>query len=259
MSGDLSVSMPACGTHHHNTDTTDFAHACATADRRQRANNNDRTISNASSTPTETSATMAPGVSVESATDTVKQGAQLVANAEPNESKLDQRIAWHEKWLAEATEFFSGEAVLSFLTPEQVAQAKADLASYAAQLKAFKELVAKYRAEGKEPSQEEVKDAFAGMREVRKDLKGLVGVVMDGVVDMSNSMALTAFETTALLDAMSVAASIMSTSAMQQSVLNDISLAVLEESRNSRYVYGQQIENSRLRAAREQTPESNRP
>lgn len=261
MSGDLSVNMPAGGTqHNNNTDHSDvFARACAQADRRHRTDNTNRAASTGASSPSETSATTAPGVSVESAADTVEQGAKLVANPEPTACDLDRRIAWNEKWLADAMAFFSEPAVLSFLTPEQAAQVKADLESYAAQLKAFKELVAKYRSEGKEPPLEEVKAAFAGMREVRSDLKSMIGAVMDGVVDMSNSMALTAFETTMLLDAMATAESIMSSCAMQQTVMNDISMAVLDEARNSRYVYGQHIENSRLRQMREQTPESNRP
>jgi hypothetical protein len=239
MSGDMSVTTSS-GSDNYNTATHDFQGACVRAEGQQNVGGGQATStssnsssSSASSASSASGATtlLPPGVSVEGAADSVNKGGALLTTPEPPTRTVDQRIAWNEQWLARTEAFFKDPGIMSFLDTAQVAQLKADLKSYRDQLTAFKALVAKYRSEGKEPSADEIKAAFCGMREVRRDLKGLIGVVMLGITKLIISMVETAHDSITLLHASSLALNVVSYGAQYMSIIGDTSKTELEEAR----------------------------
>lgn len=260
MSGDLSVGMQPDVTHTLGNDSADFASACAHADRRQRSERGStrpQSASTASSSSTSSSSsssantTLPPGTSVEEAADTVEEGAELIVTPEPCTWSVDQRVAWNERWLARAEAFFNDPLAARYLTPEQLAKARADLKSYREQLTAFKELLAKYRSEGKEPSQEEIQAAFGGMREVRNSLKEMMAVVIGGVADSLYATFDTALDSSAFVDIISFSSDVTNCTTLFQSLLSESGASAFEEARNARFLDALRTEFGRLRESRE--------
>lgn len=263
MSGDLSsVGFNPTGHGSHASDSADFASACVRADRRprlERADGRPAAASGNTSADGSDAAQLPPGVSVQDAADSAQRGTDLVAAPEPPKWTVDERIAWNEAWLAKAQLFFNDPLAAKYLTPEQLSAVRAALKSYSDQIKAFKELVAKYRAEGKEPSPEEIKAAFSGMREVRRELKSMIATVVTGVIEFMYSSAMTGLDSWAFTGLTELAGSIMASNAMFQSMLNEVSVSAADEMRNARFM--DQLRNafSRLRDMREAPQAEHRP